>query len=76
MTASYGFRFDKKKAATLDEVEKVVKKFARPLMVGAVDPDDPELGIEAFRTALKEAGIDELKTEVERQYAEWKDSLQ
>lgn len=76
MTASYGFRFDKTKAATLDKVTDVVLKYARPLMVGAVDPDDPELGLEAFRKALKEAGIDELKAEVERQYKEWKDSLQ
>jgi hypothetical protein len=44
-------------------------------MVGAVDPDDPELGLEAFRKALKDAGIDELKKEVEAQYATWKDSL-
>ena len=74
-TASYGFRFDKSKAATLDAVTEVVKKFAMPLMVGAVDPDDPELGLEAFRKALKDAGIDELKKEVEAQYATWKDSL-
>ena len=76
MTASYGFRFDNKKADTLDAVEEVVRKYARPLMVGAVDPDDPELGLEAFRKALKEAGVDDLKDEVERQYKEWKDSLQ
>ena len=74
-TASYGFRFDKRKAETLDAVTAVVQKFARNLMVGAVDPDDPELGLEAFRTALKEAGIDELKAEVEKQYSVWKDSL-
>ena len=72
MTASYGFRFDSKKADTLDAVEEVVRKYARPLMVGAVDPDDPEKGLEAFRKALKEAGVDELKAEVERQYEEWK----
>ena len=72
MTASYGFRFDKKKAETLEAVEEVVREYARPLMVGAVDPDDPEKGLEAFRKALKEAGVDELKAEVERQYEEWK----
>ena len=72
MTASYGFRFDKRKAETLAAVEEVVKKYARPLMTGAVDPDDPELGLEAFKVALHEAGIDELKAEVERQYEEWK----
>jgi len=72
MTASYGFRFDKNKAETLDAVTEVVKKYARGLMVGAVDPDDSELGLEAFRKALKEAGIDELKAEVEKQYDRWK----
>ena len=72
MTASYGFRFDKKRAETLKAVEDVVKEYARPLMTGAVDPDDPEKGLEAFRKALKEAGIDELKAEVEKQYEEWK----
>ncbi len=72
MTASYGFRFDKTKAETLEAVEKVVREYARPLMVGAVDPDDSERGLEAFRKALKEAGIDELKAEVEAQYETWK----
>ena len=75
-TASYGFRFDKSKATKLiEDVEKVANEFARPLMVGAVDPDDPAKGLEAFRKALKDAGIDDLKTEVERQYKEWKDSM-
>ena len=72
-TASYGFRFNKKPVAeTLEAVEKAVEEYARPLMCGAVDPDDPEKGIEAFRKALKEAGIDELKAEVEAQYESWK----
>ena len=35
----------------------------------------PELGLEAFRSALRDAGIEELKAEVEAQYAVWKDSL-
>jgi putative aldouronate transport system substrate-binding protein len=72
MTASYGFRFDKKRAETLKAVEDVVREYARNLMVGAVNPDDPEKGLEAFRKALKDAGIDELKAEVEKQYEEWK----
>jgi len=74
-TASYGFRFDKNKAKTLGAVTETVQKYARNLMVGAVDPDDPELGLEAFRAALKEAGIDELKAEVESQYTTWKNSM-
>lgn len=73
MTASYGFRLDKKKAQDLiTPVEEVVKIYARPLMVGAVDPDDPERGLEAFRKALKDAGIDKLKEEVETQYDTWR----
>ena len=73
MTASYGFRLDKKKAEDLIKpVEDVVKIYARPLMVGAVDPDDPEKGLEAFRKALKDAGIDALKEEVEAQYDTWR----
>ena len=75
-TASYGFRFDKSKDPdTLNAVTEVVKKYAVPLMVGAVDPDDAELGLEAFRKELRDAGIDTLKQEVEEQYASWKDSL-
>lgn len=72
MTASYGFRFNKNKAKTLDKVTEAVDKFAFGLMTGGVNPDDPELGLEAFRAALKEAGIDELKAEVEAQYETWK----
>ena len=75
-TASFGFRFNKKSVAeTLGAVETVVKAFWMPLMVGAVDPEDPERGLEAFRKALKEAGMDELKAEVEAQYETWKTSL-
>ena len=71
-TASYGFRFNKKPVADIvDAVEAVVEEYRIPLMVGAVDPDDPVKGLEAFRKALKEAGIDELKREVEDQYEIW-----
>ena len=71
-TASYGFRFNKKPVNDIVEaMEAVVEKYKLPLMVGAVDPDDPEKGIDAFRNALKDAGIDELKREVEDQYEIW-----
>ena len=46
-----------------------------PLMVGAVDPDDPEKGLEAFRKALKDAGIDRIIEEAQTQYTTWKESL-
>ena len=75
-TASYGFRFDKNKVPELwESVNECAKKYARGLMVGAVDPDDPEKGLEAFRKALKEAGIDQLIAEIEAQYDTWKKSL-
>ena len=74
-TASFGFRFNKKPVSeTLSAVQAVVKEYAMPLMVGTVDPEDPEKGLEAFRAALKEAGMDELKAEVEAQYETWKNS--
>ena len=66
--------FDTKKAETVDAVEDVVKKFARPLMIGAVDPDDPEKGIEALRKALKDAGMDELREAAQTQYEQWKNA--
>ena len=72
-TASFGFRFNKKPVSEIVKaVEDAVEQFQIPLMVGAVDPDDPEKGIKAFREALKEAGIGELKKEVEDQYETWK----
>ena len=75
-TASYGFRFDKSRIPEeLEAVTAAVREYAIPLMVGAVDPDDPEKGIEAFKEALQKAGIGKLKEETELQYASWKDSL-
>ena len=75
-TISYGFRFDKSKAKDLiKKVEDVANEYARGLMVGKVNPDDPEKGLAAFVSALKAAGIDELKAEVERQFKEWQESL-
>ena len=44
-------------------------------MCGAVDPDDPENGLEAARRELKDAGIDTVLEEVRKQYTSWKDSL-
>ena len=58
-----------------EAVSKVVKEKWLPLMCGAVDPDDPENGLEASRQALKDAGIDKIIEEAEEQYKVWKDSL-
>jgi len=75
-TASYGFRFDKRVIPDeVNAVSAVVKEFSLPLLVGAMDPDDPEKGIEAMRRALKEAGMDRLVEAVKTQYSEWKSTL-
>ena len=75
-TASLGFRFIKDDVMEETEaVKKVVKELGNPLMVGAVDPDDPEKGLEAFRKALKDAGIDKIIEEAQTQYTTWKESL-
>ena len=75
-TASLGFRFIKDDVQDeIDAVNAVYKEMGLPLMCGAVDPDDPERGLEAFRQALKDAGIDKIIEEVNEQYKIWKDSL-
>lgn len=74
-TPSLGFRFNKKKLKAVDPVNRVLADYADPLMCGMVDPDDPEKGIAALRTALKEAGIDELVAAAQKQYEQWKLSL-
>ena len=72
-TPSLGFRFVKDNVANqVSAVTAVIKEYANPLSCGVVDPDDPAQGIEALRTALKDAGIDEILTEVQAQYDEWK----
>ena len=50
----------------------VVAEYADGLLCGVVDPDDPEKGIEAFRKALKDAGIDTLREAAQKQYEAWK----
>ena len=56
----------------LAAVNSVIKEYASPLNCGAVDPDDPDMGIEALRAALHDAGIDEVIAEVQVQYDAWK----
>ena len=55
-------------------VKDVVVKYGAGLLRDTMDPDDPEMGFEAFRTALKEAGIDTLREDAQNQYKEWKNS--
>ena len=72
-TASLGFRFVKDPVADqIAAVDAVVSELAQPLMCGQVDPDDPDLGIEALKTALADAGMADIIAEVQAQYDEWK----
>ena len=72
-TASLGFRFVKDNVADeIAQVDAVVTEFANPMMCGAVDPDDPDAGIEALKAALQDAGIADIIAEVQTQYDEWK----
>ena len=72
-TASLGFRFVKDNVADqIAAVDSVVSEMANPLMCGQVAPDDPALGIEALKTALTDAGMDEIIAEVQTQYDAWK----
>ena len=74
-TCCLGFRFNTKKLKdTVDAVNKALGEYANALMCGAVDPDDPEKGIEALKQALKDAGIDELREAAQKQYEDWKNA--
>ncbi len=70
---SLGFRFDRKNVRDqVDAVNAVISQYGPPLLCGQVDPDDPKVGIAAMNAALKEAGVDEVIAEIQRQYDEWK----
>ena len=76
-TVCLGFRLNKRKLTKqIDAINAVVKEYANPLMVGLVDPDDPEKGIEAMKAALKEAGIDDFVAAATKQYEDWKAAQQ
>ena len=76
-TVCLGFRLNlrkfKKQVAAVNEA---VKTYANPLMVGIVDPDDPEKGIEAMKKALEDAGIADIVAEATKQYTAWKAAQQ
>ena len=72
-TPSLGFRFDRKNVRDqVAAVNAVISQYGPPLLCGQVDPDDPKVGIAAMNAALKEAGVDEVIAEIQRQYDEWK----
>ncbi len=68
--ASLGFRFRTDPvAAELTAISAVSDGLHRALMTGYVDP---AVELPNFIDALKAAGLDTVKEEVERQYADWK----
>ena len=68
--ASLGFRFRTEPvAAELTALSSVASGTYKGLMTGYIDP---ETELPAFIDALKDAGLDTVKAEVERQYADWK----
>jgi putative aldouronate transport system substrate-binding protein len=67
---SLGFRFRTEPvAAELTAIAAVADGVHRALMTGYVDP---AVELPAYIDALKAAGLDTVKAEVERQYDEWK----
>jgi len=72
-TASLGFRFVKDAVADqIQAVNDVVEAMGNPLMCGAVDPDDPQYGLQALRDAMDNAHVQDIIDEIQRQYDAWK----
>lgn len=67
---SLGFRFRTEPvAAELTAIQAVVDGMNSALMTGGVDPD---VELENYIQALKDAGLDTVKAELQKQYDEWK----
>jgi putative aldouronate transport system substrate-binding protein len=49
----------------------VNKQYGEPLQAGLIDPDDPERGLAAWIKAQKDAGIDKVIAEEQRQFDEF-----
>jgi putative aldouronate transport system substrate-binding protein len=65
-----GFTFDRAKVETeVASIAAVSTEFADPLGAGRVDPDE---GIKRLNQALKDAGIERVRFEMQRQIDEWK----
>lgn len=70
--ASLGFRFRTEPvAAELTAIAAVADGMSRALMTGYVDP---AVELANYIDALKAAGLDTVKAEVEKQYAAWKET--
>ena len=70
---SLGFRFNPEAVtAELTAMKPVTDGMERALLTGYVDPD---VELPKYLQALKDAGFDAVKAEVQKQYTEWKASL-
>ena len=66
------FTFDTTPVETqLAAIKNVVEKYQRGLVYGSSDPEDPELGIAAFVSDLKAAGLETVQAEFTAQYEAW-----
>ncbi|HPO82205.1 MAG TPA: ABC transporter substrate-binding protein [bacterium] len=52
-------------------VSSVAQEYGEPLEKGLVDPDDPNRGLTVFRNKLREAGINRIVVEFQRQINKW-----
>lgn len=69
---SLGFRFRTEPvAAELTALSAVVDGMNRALMTGTVNPDEE---LDGYIQALKDAGLDTVKAELQKQYDDWKAS--
>ena len=68
-----GFRFNKEPvAAQFSACQNVFEQYGFPLENGAIPASDVESTIQAYQTALDEAGYQDVLAEFTRQYEEWK----
>jgi putative aldouronate transport system substrate-binding protein len=71
-----GFTFDlaniQTEAAALSDIST---QYGEPLVSGFVDPDDPERGVAALQQRERDAGIERILAECQRQIDEWAATL-
>ena len=69
ISRAFGFRFDPSPVLVeIEEVEKVIDEYAKPLESGVIDPVSE---LPKFKERLKEAGIYQVIREKQRQLDEW-----
>jgi putative aldouronate transport system substrate-binding protein len=62
------FIFDPKPvSAEMAAMDTVYKQYYDPLYYGLVDPADPKAGIDAWLKAMKDAGLDKVVAEIQKQ---------